>query len=845
MHSQPDDREKTKEQLIAELVELRQQVTELKILQDRERQTEAALHKWEPPLKTNESADKQIVNILLESISDGFVTLDREWRYTYVNQNAGQFLNRRPEDLIGKNIWEEFSEVVGQQFYHACYQAMAQQRLVQLEYYSPSERWFENRIYPSKQGLSIFFQDMTERKRVELALKKSEMRYRSLVIATSQVVWITDAAGQAAEYSPSWQEMTGQTEEEMKGLGGLAAIHPEDREQTAQLWSHAVETKSLYENEHRVRTVDGTYRFFWVRGVPVLDENGDIREWVGIHRDITAQKQAEAALQKSRDELEMRVRERTKELSEANAALRVEITERHQTEKALRESEERFRSAFDYSAIGMALAGVDGRWNKVNRSLCEILGYSQPELLEKTFQGITHPDDLEASIDRVQQLLAGEIQYYHIEKRYIHKLGHVVWVCLSVSLVRDAQERPLYLISQIQDITDRKQAEIALQESEQRLRAILDNYPAIIYHKDLQGRYVFVNRQHEIVFQITQDRVIGRTDWDIFPAELAQSYMANDKAVLEAGKPMEFEEVLADIEGVKTYLSIKFPLVHADGVPYAVCGISIDISDRKRTEEVLRQAKEDLEIKVQERTVELQKLNEELQRSNQELEQFAYIASHDLQEPLRAVAGYTQLLEAEYRERLDPTAQEYMNYVVDGAARMQQLIRDLLEYSRVGTREQVFASTNCNAVLHLTLENLQVAIAESNAIITQDPLPTITADKNQLVQLFQNLIGNAIKFCRDKPPQVHIAAKLTDGVWCFEVRDRGIGMKPQYLDRIFVVFKRLHTRKEFPGTGIGLAICKKIVERHGGRIWAESQPEIGTTFYFTLPLTPEIGTEFP
>ncbi|HAJ62815.1 MAG TPA: hypothetical protein DCP31_29295 [Cyanobacteria bacterium UBA8543] len=686
---------------------------------------------------------------------------------------------------------------------------------------------------------------MNNQKPVELALEESEMRYRSLVTATSQAVWRTDPTGYMVVDNSSWRELTGQSEDQLNGWGWLSAIHPEDREQTRRLWTQSLKTKTLYQNEQRVRTADGTYRYFWVRAVPVIDEKGDLREWVGIHTDITARKQAEAALEKSQEELERRVEERTRELTKANAALLLEITERRRTEKALRESEERFRNAFEYAPIGMAITGIDGHWLRVNRSLCEILGYSQQEFLNKTFQDITYPDDLEVSISFMQQLLRGEVQFYHIEKRYIHKLGHPVWVFLGVSLVRDGKKQPLYFISQVKDISDavaadtqRKQAELALQESEQRLRAILDNYPSVIYHKDIQGRYQFVNRQFGIVCKVIQEQVIGKTDYDIYPTEIAQIYVANDKAVLEAGKPMEFEEVIPIQDGIKTYLSIKFPLFHTDGVAYAVCGISIDISDRKRAQEVMRQAKEQLEIRVQERTTELQQLNQELKRSNHELEQFAYVASHDLQEPLRAIAGYTQLLEQEYQERLEPTAQEYMSYVVDGATRMQQLIRDLLEYSRVGTHGQVFAATDCNEVLEITLENLQVAIAESNATITHDPLPTLTADKNQLVQLFQNLIGNAIKFCKDKPPQVHIRAKLTDQTWCFEVRDNGIGIKPQYLERIFVIFKRLHTRKEFSGTGIGLAICKKIVERHGGKIWAQSQPEIGTTFYFTLPLTP-------
>ncbi|MBD1877517.1 sensor histidine kinase [Coleofasciculus sp. FACHB-T130] len=266
------------------------------------------------------------------------------------------------------------------------------------------------------------------------------------------------------------------------------------------------------------------------------------------------------------------------------------------------------------------------------------------------------------------------------------------------------------------------------------------------------------------------------------------------------------------------------------------------IRDRILATEKLAQTNAALETEIAERLEaerKLEQLTTNLQRSNRELEQFAYVASHDLQEPLRAVSGYTQLLVQEYQNSLDESAQEYMAYVIDGATRMQQLIQDLLAYSRVSTRTQAFVSIDGEKVLLQAINNLQVAIAESNATITHDPLPQVNGDKTQWLQLFQNLIANAIKFRREEPPQVHITAELKDREWLFSVRDNGIGIKPQYLDRIFEIFKRLHTRREFPGTGIGLAMCKKIVERHGGSIWAESQPGVGTTFYFTIPLTPD------
>ena len=232
-----------------------------------------------------------------------------------------------------------------------------------------------------------------------------------------------------------------------------------------------------------------------------------------------------------------------------------------------------------------------------------------------------------------------------------------------------------------------------------------------------------------------------------------------------------------------------------------------------------------------------QKLEEsvaELGRSNADLQQFAYVASHDLQEPLRMVSSYTQLIARRYKGKLDADADEFIAFAVDGANRMQRLILDLLAYSRVNTAGRQFEPTAMETVLKAALNNLTNAVKESQAVITHDPLPAVMGDDKQLAQLFQNLLSNAVKFGGAQPPRIHISAKQTDGEWLFSVRDHGIGLDPQYVDRIFVIFQRLHTREEYPGTGIGLAICKKIVERHGGRIWVESELGKGATFYFTM-----------
>ncbi len=248
-----------------------------------------------------------------------------------------------------------------------------------------------------------------------------------------------------------------------------------------------------------------------------------------------------------------------------------------------------------------------------------------------------------------------------------------------------------------------------------------------------------------------------------------------------------------------------------------------------RQEQALRALNAQLEQRVAERTA-------ELQRSNEELQQFAYVVSHDLQEPLRVVASYVQQLAERYQDKLEAEANELISYALDGAKRMQQLIVDLLAYSRIETTGQEFAPTDCEGVLQRVLGDLRVAIEESGAEVTHDPLPQVMADNVQLGQGLQNLLGNAIKFRSQEPPRIHVSARQEGQQWVFSVRDNGIGINPRYAERIFGIFERLHPRTEYPGTGIGLAICKKIVERHGGQIWVESEPGKGAAFFFTLPI---------
>ena len=317
-------------------------------------------------------------------------------------------------------------------------------------------------------------------------------------------------------------------------------------------------------------------------------------------------------------------------------------------------------------------------------------------------------------------------------------------------------------------------------------------------------------------------------------------------------KPFQFEEVLVRIESHLTLRKLQNQLKEQNIL------LQDEINNRLAVEEILQEKNQILEQEIsnrravekalQEQNLLLQKeignrqrvesallkSNQELARSNAELEQFAYVASHDLQAPLATIASYAQLLEKRYKDQLDSQANKFIGNIIQGCTRMQSLIDDLLEYSRVGRSQKPFKTTNCNQVVEQALANLQVVIRDTKAVVSYSELPVVTGDVSQLMQLFQNLVGNAIKYRQDAPPAVCISACKQQNNWLFSVSDNGIGIAPQHQERIFQIFQRLHTQKEYSGTGIGLAICQKIVEGHGGRIWVESEPGQGSTFHFIL-----------
>ena len=387
------------------------------------------------------------------------------------------------------------------------------------------------------------------------------------------------------------------------------------------------------------------------------------------------------------------------------------------------------------------------------------------------------------------------------------------------SLVKGELDTDL-LVRSLRFAIERKRAELeALRKHEVKYRTIFENASEPIIYVDSDCIVIDANEKTESIFGYRPSEVVGHSILDLnlfWPDEMKRVVQLLTQA--RTGKFSQLEELhVRHKRGHMVPVEVSTSPVEDDSGIHGFLTIVRDISERREAE------------------TRLARYTADLKRSNEELEQFAYVASHDLEEPLRMVRSYVQLLARRYEGKFDPEADEFIKFAVEGASHMQSLIDSLLTYSRVTTRGREFRPVDCEEVMVRTLAHLKAAIEKSKAVITYDALPRVSGDEVQLSQLFQNLISNAIKFHGEEPPNVHISAKKEDSHWVFSVKDKGIGIEHKYAERIFIIFQRLHGQEEYPGSGIGLAVCRRIVERHGGRIWVESEPGHGSTFYFSLP----------
>jgi PAS domain S-box-containing protein len=489
-----------------------------------------------------------------------------------------------------------------------------------------------------------------------------------------------------------------------------------------------------------------------------------------------------------------------------------DLTERKKTEEKIQSLANIVESSDD-AILTKSLDGIITSWNNGAE---QIYGYSAKEVLGKDIS-ILEPDSLKGETKQLIEEVRQGKKIKHYQTSRLKKNCTSINASITLSPVFDTSGKLVAISTIARDVTEHRKAEEKIRLANIYNRSLIEASldPLVTIGHD--GKITDVNTSTELVTGYSRDELIGTdfTNYFTEPEIAKKGYQEVFKEGFVSDYALEIRHRNGSITSVLYNSSVY---KDESGAVIGIFAAARDITERKKAEIILK-------LKL-----------EELALSNAELEQFAYVSSHDLQESLRMISSYLQLLQRRYEGNIDEKADKYIHFAVDGAFRMQNLINDLLEFSRVTTRAGETTPTDCELVLNQVLSNLDLYIKENRATVSYGHLPEVMADNIQLAQVFQNLIINGIKFHSEEAPQICIAAEKKAKEWVFSVQDNGIGIDPQYFERIFEVFKRLHNKEEYPGTGIGLAVCKKIIEKHSGRIWVESELGRGSTFYFTLPI---------
>jgi diguanylate cyclase (GGDEF)-like protein/PAS domain S-box-containing protein len=485
---------------------------------------------------------------VLECMTDGFVAFDFKWRFTYINAHAAHLINVTPEAVLGKQYLDCFPETANTKFHLAYQKAMDERVPIHIEeHFEPWGRWFENHIYPTPDGIAIFFHEITQRHVAEEGLRKSQARLAEAQHLAELGSWEWDAETKQQICSEELCRMIGR--KPVAHVGDFATfirhVHPEDRTQVVDRRRQALQDKLPWEVDYRIIRKDGEIRYIHERGIVQLNPEGKTTRLFGYAQDITSL---------------------------------------HQAQQALVESEAVFRSIFEQAAVGITLTQLDGKYFRANRKFASMLGYTPEELCAMDFSAVTHPDDLADDMEQVNRLLAGEIETYSLEKRYLHKNGHVIWSNLTVSLRRDEKGRPVHFIALMEDITQRKAAENELLHQKQLTESIIDSLPVNIYLKNNDGRYLLFNKEAARTAGVSKEEAIGKTDFDIFPEETAKIILQDDRQSLLEGSGAMREVPIVSQDGQRTMLSSKRIIDIGNGSP-KLLGFSFDITERKRTEQ--------------------------------------------------------------------------------------------------------------------------------------------------------------------------------------------------------------------------------------------------------------------
>ena len=741
---------------------------------------------------------------LYDSAPLGYVTLDEEGYVQEINLAGAQLLNADRDSLTGypfgqhvaKDDLPAFLEHLRRCVEEHC-EMTSELRLVAEGGRSITVQLRSIPVKGAEEDVTFYktaITDITARKEVEEAIRQSGTFLQTVIDAIPDVMLVIGADYRIVLANRAAREMAGGIDPTI-GLTCHQLSHHRDLPCTGKdepcPFRQAIATKAPVTVLHTHYDSEGRELFVEVNAAPVLNEMGEVSYVIEACRDVSERKQAEELLSR---------------------------------EKA-------FADIVIDSIPGVFyVLDSQGRFVRWNQLLEEVTGFTAETLRGADALRTIFADDRQLVAEKIREVF--EKGQAAVEARFLGKDEiRDYWFTGRRMDVGSTS----YLVGSGVDITERKRAEEKLAMERANLRAVFDVVNVGMLMIDENGYVEQVND--------TLSRWVGKDTlpWEgerpgdfvgcvhalANPAgcghgpDCASCPIRNTfTSVLQTGQPLHEVETLATLSIGGRDISLWFevsadPLV-LNGKRHVILALN-NITARKRADAAL------------------QRTSAELARSNKDLEQFAYVASHNLQEPLRTVIGFVQLLQKRYNNQLDAEANQFIDFTVDGAKRMEALIKDLLAYARVGSHGKELAPTDAGTALRQALDNLNTRIHETAAEITCGELPTIRADNVQLVQLFQNLIGNALKFHGETPPKIRVDASRNEDHWRFTVRDNGIGIAPEALDRIFLIFERLHTRTQYPGTGIGLAICKRIVDRHGGRIWVESEPGQGATFSFTLP----------
>ena len=641
-------------------------------------------------------------------------------------------------------------------------------------------------------GISAAGEETTERKRAEEALRESEERFRTMADNIAQFAWMADASGWIFWYNRRWYEYTGTTFEQMQGWGWQSVHHPDHVDRVVTRIRRSFETGDVWEDTFPLRGKDGEYRWFLSRAMPIRDADGRIVRWFGTNTDIT-----------ERLEFEERLRGALAQADEGRRLL---------------------DALLEHIPLGITIADSPGvSIRRVSRYGEQLVGGPDCEWYHADGMTAAKPD--EVPLARAAQ--TGELVREE-EWMIAGGDGARVPVLCTAAPIFDAAGNITGAVAGWQDIQQRKEAEQALRDSVRReqaraaeLQAIMEAVPvATFVARDPECREMVGSRRSYELLRLDGSSNLSKSAPE---GEAPRTFRAVKDGREIPANELPVQRAAATGQTVRNY---EFDCVFEDGSRRTLLGNAAPFTlDNENATRGAVGAFVDI--------TELKHFQESLRRSNEDLERFAYAASHDLQEPLRAITGFSELLVRKHAG--DGEAAEYVGYIRDAAKRMTALIQDLLDYSRIAhERVAPQGPISLEAALQEALWNLQTSVRETGAKITSDPLPEMAASHRLMVRLFQNLIGNALKYRSERTPEIHISSEDAGEARVFSVRDNGIGIDMRYADAIFRVFQRLHSREQYAGTGIGLAVCKRIVQQHGGRIWVESLIGEGSTFYFSI-----------